>query len=84
MLDVIRANHMGSLMILGYGDEKTERFAKGLVVREFRGFEQQAVKRLAILTAAPSLQTLRELPSNRLETRGDNRKRQYSIRVNRK
>lgn len=70
-------------MILGYRDRKTERFAGGQFVREFQGFEQQAVKRLSILNAAPSLETLRALPSNRLEALGGNRQGQYSIRINR-
>ena len=70
-------------MILGYRDGKTERFASGRVVRDFQGFERQASRRLAILNAAPSLDTLRDLPSNRLEALGGNRKGQYSIRVNR-
>ena len=71
-------------MILGYRDRRTERFASGRMVREFQGFEQQAVKRLAILNAAPSLQTLRDLPGNRLEALGGDRKGQFSNRVNRK
>ena len=70
-------------MILGYRDRKTERFAAGRAVRDFRGFERQASRRLAILNAAPSLGTLRNLPSNRLEALGGDRKGQYSIRVNR-
>ena len=40
-------------------------------------------KRLAILDAAPSLHTLRGLPSNRLEVLRGARKGQYSIRINR-
>ena len=70
-------------MILGYRDRRTERFAEGRFVREFQGFEQQAVKRLSILTAAPSLETLWALPSNRLEALGGDRRGQYSIRINR-
>ena len=70
-------------MILGYRDRKTERFAKGRFVREFQGFEQQAVKRFSILNAAPSLGTLRALPSNRLEALGGDRQGQFSIRINR-
>ena len=70
-------------MILGYRDRKTERFAGGQFVREFQGFEPQAAKRLSILNAAPSLETLRALPSNRLEALGGNRQGQYSIRINR-
>ena len=70
-------------MILGYRDRKAGRFAGGQFVREFQGFEPQAVKRLSILNAAPSLETLRALPSNRLEALGGNRQGQYSIRINR-
>ena len=70
-------------MILGYRDRKTERFAGGQFVREFQGFEQQAAKRLSILNAAPSLETLRALPSNRLEALGGDRQGEYSIRINR-
>lgn len=59
-------------MILSYRDKKTERFAMGEFVKAFSGFEAQTAKRLAILNAAPSLETLRALPSNRLEAlRGD-------------
>ena len=55
-------------MILGYRDKKTERFAQGEFVKAFGGIEVQATKRLAILNAATSLDDLRVLPSNRLET----------------
>ena len=58
-------------------------FAAGEFVAAFQGFEQQAAKRLAILNAAPSLDTLRALPSNRLEALQGTRKGQYSIRINR-
>lgn len=70
-------------MILGYGDKRTERFARGLFVKELAGLEQQAAKRLAILNAAPSLATLRSLPGNRLEALRGGRRGQYSIRINR-
>ena len=70
-------------MILGYRDRKTERFAGGRFVRDFQGFERQAAKRLVILNAAPSLGTMRTLPSSRLEALGGGRKGQYSIRINR-
>ena len=51
-------------MIAGYRDKHTERFAAGKLVRRFQSFEQQATKRLTILNAAPSLETLGPLPSN--------------------
>ena len=69
-------------MILGYRDKRTELFAGGAFVAAFQGFERQATKRLSILNAAPSLDTLRALPSNRLETLRGEREGQYSIRIN--
>ena len=58
-------------------------FANGVTVLAFHAFERQAVRRLSILNAAPSLNALRELPSNRLEALRGAREGQYSIRVNR-
>ena len=69
-------------MILSYRDRRTESFAKGEFVREFQGFERQAWKRLEILNSAESLEDLRALPSNRLESLRADRAGQYSIRVN--
>lgn len=69
-------------MTLGYRDKQTERFAQGEFVKAFSGFEAQAAKRLAILNAAPSLEALRALPSNRLEALKGDRAGQHSIRVN--
>ena len=70
-------------MILGYRDRRTARFAAGEFVPAFQGFENQAARRLSILNAAPSLETLRALPSNRLEALRGSRDGQFSIRVNR-
>jgi proteic killer suppression protein len=69
-------------MILSYRDKRTEAFSKGEFVRDFQGFVAQANKRLEILEAATSLEDLRALPSNRLETLRGNRVGQYSIRIN--
>lgn len=69
-------------MILSFRDKKTEAFARGDFVKVFSGFEAQAERRLAILNAAPSLETLRALPSNRLEALRGDRAGQYSIRIN--
>jgi proteic killer suppression protein len=69
-------------MILSYRDKKTEQFAKGEFVKAFQGFEDQAGRRLSILNAALSLDTLRALSENRLEALRGNRAGQYSIRVN--
>ena len=70
-------------MILGYRDKRTEAFARGEHVREFQGFLRQAYKRLEILDAATSLEDLRGLRSNRLETLKGKRTGQMSIRINR-
>ena len=69
-------------MILSYRDKRTEQFGQGKHVRAFQGFVQQAEKRLAILNAAPSLNTLRMLSSNRLEALRGDRAGQYSVRIN--
>lgn len=70
-------------MIKSYRDKRTRRFADGERVKEFELFQRQAEKRLEILDAAPSLESLRALRSNRLETLVGDRKGQYSIRINR-
>jgi proteic killer suppression protein len=69
-------------MILSYRDKKTEQFATGGVVKAFQGFEDQAARRLSILNAAVSLDTLRSLPGNRLEALKGDRAGEYSIRIN--
>jgi toxin HigB-1 len=69
-------------MILSYRDKRTEAFVEGGLVRDFQGFAAQAYKRLEILEAATSLEDLRALPSNRLETLRGSRAGQYSIRIN--
>lgn len=69
-------------MILSYRDKRTARFANGELVREFSAFAGQAFKRLEILDAATSLDDLRALRSNRLETLRGDRVGQFSIRIN--
>ena len=71
-----------TVVILGYRDRRTEQFADGEFIAAFQGFESQAAKRLSILNAAPSLDTLRVLRSNRLEALKGRREGQYSIRTN--
>jgi proteic killer suppression protein len=69
-------------MILSYRDKRTEQFATGKFVRAFQAFEDQAARRLSILNAAVSVDTLRALPGNRLEALKGDRAGQYSIRIN--
>ncbi|WP_373525069.1 type II toxin-antitoxin system RelE/ParE family toxin [Nostoc sp.] len=65
-----------------YKDKKTEEFAADKWVKEFQSFEKQADRRLQILEAAISKEDLMQLPSNRFESLGGDRKGQYSIRIN--
>ncbi len=69
-------------MILSYRDKKSEQFASGEFVRAFQAFSEQAARRLSILNAAVSLETIRALPGNRLEALKGDRAGQYSIRIN--
>jgi len=69
-------------MILSYRDKRSERFARGEFVKAFQGFEDRAARRLSILNAALSLDTLRALSGNRLEALKGDRIGQYSIRIN--
>ena len=76
-------SYTGCAMIQGYRDRRTAAFAAGEFVPAFQGFEDQAARRLSILNAARSVDTLRALRGNRLEVLRGDRAGQYSIRINR-
>jgi proteic killer suppression protein len=63
-------------------DKRTAAFVAGERVKAFQGFEEQAKKRLLILKDAGSREGLMQLPSNRFQALGGDRKGQYSIRIN--
>jgi proteic killer suppression protein len=63
-------------------DKRTAAFVAGERVKAFQGFEEQAKKRLLILKDAVSREGLMQLPSNRFQALGGDRKGQYSIRIN--
>lgn len=69
-------------MILSFRDKDTERLYRGEFVPHFQVVHRQAEKRLRILEAAPNMQALAALPSNRFEALKGNRKGQFGIRVN--
>ena len=50
--------------------------------RRFRAVERVALRKLDMLAAAPTVETLRVPPGNRLEALTGDRKGQWSIRVN--
>lgn len=70
-------------MIKGFKCKKTESLFNGEHVAAFSGFQRQAVKRPKRLDASETLEAIRALPSNRLETLSGDRTGQDSIRVNR-
>lgn len=61
-------------MILSYRDKRTRQFADGHIVKAFQSFARQAEKRLEILDAGPTKETLMMLPSNRFEALVGDRK----------
>ncbi len=70
-------------MIKSFKDKETEKiynrqFSKKLA----QDIQRSAMKKLWMLDAAPDLNSLRIPPSNYLEQLSDDRKGQYSIRIN--
>ncbi|MFZ0212156.1 MAG: type II toxin-antitoxin system RelE/ParE family toxin [Candidatus Acidiferrales bacterium] len=69
-------------MIKSFRTSLTERLFNRDRVRKFQAIEQSALRKLAMLDAAETLQDLAALPGNRLETLRGDRQGQYSIRIN--
>jgi len=82
MLDITLRKLYFKIMIRSFKDKNTETLFSGKFVKEFSGFQRQAIRRLQILDSAPSLNDLRALPSNRFEALKGNRKGEYSISIN--
>jgi len=70
------------VVIVGFRDKRTARFAAGESVAAFSGFARQAELRLDRLEAARSLADVAALPGNRLEALRGDRRGQSSIRIN--
>ena len=70
-------------MIRSFADRNTGRLFARERVKKFSGpLQRAALRKLAILHAAASLDDLRVPPGNRLEKLEGNRKGQCSIRIN--
>jgi len=69
-------------MIRSFGSKKTEALWQGQRIPAYDSFRERAERKLAILDAAGTLETLGALPGNRLETLRGDRKGQHSIRIN--
>lgn len=70
-------------MIVGFADAELERFFRdGACPRRWRSLERVVARKLDMLDAAPTLDTLRSPPGNHLESLKGDRSGQHSIRVN--
>jgi toxin HigB-1 len=70
-------------MIRDFADKNTERlFSRGRVKRFSAKLQRAAMRKLAMLDAAASLDDLSALPGNRLEKLAGDREGQHSIRIN--
>jgi len=69
-------------MIKSFACRHTEKLFNDRRVRRFQSFERQALKRLMVLNAAPSLNALMLNPGNMFHALGGDRKGQYAISIN--
>ena len=69
-------------MILSYGDKRTAAFARGERIKALEAIERPARMKLDRLEAATTRSDLAALPGNRMEALKDDRKGQWSIRIN--
>ena len=69
-------------MIRSFGDAETRRLFETGRSRRFAAFAEIAMRKLAQLDAAHTLEFLRSPPGNRLEALKGDRKGQCSIRIN--
>lgn len=70
-------------MIIGFVFKETEKIWRGVAPRKLpREIQQVALRKLFMLDKAQVLNDLRIPPANRLEALKDDRKGQYSIRIN--
>jgi proteic killer suppression protein len=69
-------------MIKSFACRDTEKLFNDQRVRRFQSFEKQARKRLMILHAAPSIETLMLMPGNKFHALTGDLKGQYAISIN--
>ena len=71
-------------MIKSFSCDDTEKLFNDQWVRRFQSFERQARKRLMVLHAAPSLESLMLNPGNRFHSLRGDRKGCYAVSINKK
>ena len=73
---------MAGMTIQSFKCSDTENLFKGERVKKFVNIQSVAMRKLAMLNRAATLNDLRVPPGNLLEALSGNRKGQHSIRVN--
>ena len=69
-------------MIKTFKNKEAEKIFHGTRVKKFQAFETQARRRLKILDAAISLESLFLIPSNKMHALGGSRNNQYALWIN--
>ena len=70
-------------MIVDFADRESERFFReGVCPAKWTTIAKALARKLDMLDAAPTLETLRSPPGNRLEALKGDRSGQYSVRIN--
>jgi len=72
-------------MIVSFRDKETESVWQGRFSKKIKlptELHHIARRKLRMLASAPTIETLREPPNNRLEQLKDSRRGQWSIRIN--
>lgn len=71
-------------MIKSFKSKETEKLASSGESRVYKSFERIALRKLDMIDAAITVESLRVPPGNHLEILQGDRKGQYSIRINEK
>lgn len=69
-------------MIRGIKSRKARQFFEGKSIREFQHFADRASRRLVVLDSAETLNDLRVLESNQLDSRSGDGSDQFDTRIN--
>ena len=70
-------------MIINFGDQETEKVFQRHFSRKLpENIQRTALRKLRMLNRSTTLEDLKMPPANRLERLSENRKGQYSIRIN--
>jgi proteic killer suppression protein len=70
-------------MIKSFADKRTHELYDGMSVKQFSAFREKAERKLLMIDCAHNLEDLKNPPGNKLEMLRGDRKKYYSIRIDR-